>query len=188
MADSSEKLRLAEFFRTEYHRLVGFVRRRVDEIAAQDAEDVVHDVAVQIFDRADITVPIENLSAYVYRALQNRIVDYFRKRRSGIVKREYAPEMELPSLKQVVESSGYDSAPEVRQMEIAHDLYSLLDGLGDEERNLIIATDIEGHTFGHLSRIWNIPVNTLLSRKSRALNKIQQQVQNRNKKRRKTYE
>lgn len=182
MADPSEKLRIAEFFRTEYHRLLGFVRRRIDEIAAQDAEDVVHDVAVQLFDRADITVPIEHLSAYVYRALQNRIIDYFRKRRSGITKMEYASEAEFPSLRRVIESSGYDSAPEIRQMEIAHDLYTLLDELSDEERSLIIATDIEGHTFSYLSKTWNVPVNTLISRKSRALNKIQQQTQNRNRK------
>ncbi|MBN2062398.1 MAG: sigma-70 family RNA polymerase sigma factor [Deltaproteobacteria bacterium] len=87
--------------------------------------------------------------------------------------------MESPSLRQVVDSSGYISAPEIRQMEIAHDLYKLLDGLSDEEKGLIIATDIEGHTFGNLSKIWNIPVNTLLSRKSRAINKIQQQIHNR---------
>ena len=66
-------------------------------------------------------------------------------------------------------------------MEIAHDLYRLLDGLSDEEKSLIIATDIHGHTLGHLSQIWGVPVNTLLSRKSRALKKVQRQIQNKQK-------
>ena len=85
MTALSQKRRLAEFFRTEYRRLLGFVRRRVDGIAAQDAEDFVHDVALQLFDKADVTVPIEYLSAYVYRSLQNRIVDYFRERKSYFI-------------------------------------------------------------------------------------------------------
>ncbi len=50
MASDSEKGRLAEFFRTEYRKLLGFVRRRVDDMAAQDAEDFIHDVAVHLFD------------------------------------------------------------------------------------------------------------------------------------------
>lgn len=188
MTAPSEKQRLAEYLRTEYLKLLGFVRRRVDAIAAQDAEDFVHDVAVQLFDKADIAAPIEHLSAYVYRSLQNRIADYFRKRKPVSDQRGSEPGKELPSLDLVVEASGYDSAPEIRQMEIAHDLYRLLDGLNDEEKRLIIATDIQGNTFGHLSKIWGIPVNTLLSRKSRALNKIQRQVQNKQKKKEKTYE
>jgi RNA polymerase sigma factor (sigma-70 family) len=188
MTAPSEKQRLAEFLRTEYLKLLGFVRRRVDAIAAQDAEDFVHDVAVQLFDKADIAAPIEHLSAYVYRSLQNRIADYFRKRRPAPDQRGSEPEKELPSLDHVVEASGYGAASEIRQMEIAYDLYRLLDGLNDEEKRLIIATDIQGNTFGHLSKIWNIPVNTLLSRKSRALNKIQRQVQNKQKKKEKTYE
>ena len=177
----SEKHRLTEFFRNEYFKLLGFVRRRVDDIAAQDAEDFVHDVAVQLFDKADIAAPIEHLSAYVYRSLQNRIADYFRKRRPFPPQNDSGPGNASPTLDRVVKASGYDSAPEIRKVEIAHDLYRLLDGLSDDEKRLIFATDIQGNTFSQLSKMWNVPVNTLLSRKSRALNKIQRQVQNKQK-------
>jgi RNA polymerase sigma factor (sigma-70 family) len=182
MMAPSEKHRLTEFFRTEYRRMLGFVRRRVDDIAVQDAEDFVHDVAVQLFDKADIAAPIEHLSAYVYRSLQNRIADYFRRRRPAPVRKDAGPDNEPPTLDRVVEASGYDSANEMRQVEIAHDLYRLLDGLNDDEKRLIIATDIRGNTFEYLAREWNIPLNTLLSRKSRAMNKIQRQVQDKIKK------
>jgi RNA polymerase sigma factor (sigma-70 family) len=181
MMAPSEKHRLAEFFRNEYLKLLGFVRRRVDDITAQDAEDFVHDVAVQLFDKADITAPIEHLSAYVYRSLQNRIADYFRRRRPLPIQNDSGPGNAPPTLDRVVEASGYDSAPGIRKVEIAHDLYRLLDGLTDDEKRLIIATDIQGNTFSQLSKMWNVPVNTLLSRKSRALNKLQRQVQNKQK-------
>jgi len=55
--------RIAEFFRTEYRKWVGYVRRLIDDTAERDAEDVVQDVILHIFDRADIGAPIENLSA-----------------------------------------------------------------------------------------------------------------------------
>jgi RNA polymerase sigma factor (sigma-70 family) len=181
MMAPSEKHRLAEFFRDEYLKLLGFVRRRVDDIAAQDAEDFVHDVAVQLFDKADIAAPIEHLSAYVYRSLQNRMADYFRRRKPVPAQKDSGPGIARPTLDHVVEASGYDSAPEIRKVEIAHDLYRLMDGLNDDEKRLIIATDIQGNTFSQLSKMWNVPVNTLLSRKSRALNKIQRQVQNKQK-------
>ena len=176
MTISSEKSLLGEFFRTEYSKLLGFVRRRVDYIAAQEAEDIVHDVVVHLFDKADVTAPIEHLSAYVYRSLQNRIADYFRKRRLTGMQLDTASE-ELPSLDKVVEESGYYAVPEIRQMEMAHDLYRLLDGLDDEEKSLILASDIQGQTFNELSKKWHVPINTLLSRKSRALGKIRRQIQ-----------
>ena len=149
----------------------------MDEIEGQDAEDFVHDVVVQLFDRADIAAPIEHLSAYVYRSLQNRIVVYFRKRRNTPVG-SVMKSQELEDLSEVVEESGYDSAPEIRQMEIAHDLYLLMGELSDPERRLIVESDIRGQTLEYLSKAWGVPLNTLLSRKSRALKKIRRQIEN----------
>jgi RNA polymerase sigma factor (sigma-70 family) len=177
MTEPSEKRRLSEFFRSEYRKLLGFVRRRVDDIAAQDAEDFVQDVAAQLFEQVNIAAPIEHLSAYVYRSLSNRIADHFRRRRPTVEIQENGSDDQRLSLDRLVAESGYVMAPEIRQMEIAHDLYRLLEGLSEEEQRLIVATDIQGLTFARLAEQWNVPINTLLSRKSRALQKIRRQVQ-----------
>ena len=58
------------------------------------------------------------------------------------------------------------------QMEIAEELYQLLDRLKEDERAIVIATEIEGKTYRHLSEKWGVPVNTLISKKSRSLEKI----------------
>ncbi len=44
--------RLAEFLRQERQALVGYVRRRIDDDASLEAEDIVQDVALHLFDRA----------------------------------------------------------------------------------------------------------------------------------------
>lgn len=177
MSPQAEKKRLAEFFGSEYRKLLGYVRRRIDAIAVQDAEDFVHDVAVTLFDRADIGSSIEHLSAYVYQALQNRIVDYFRKRRR-------LDSIEVDEAESSKETSNVplgflSQAPDrnIRQMESAHDLSKIMDGLNEEERKLIFATEIQGETFRDLAKSQNVSMGTLLSRKSRALSKIRKQLE-----------
>ncbi len=45
-----------------------------------DAEDIVSDVLFGLLRRADVIGEIENLSAYLYRSLTNRVMDHHRAR------------------------------------------------------------------------------------------------------------
>ena len=78
----SAKRSWSDFFSRERKRLVGYVRTLINDASDRDGEDIVQDVALGIFDKGDIAAPIENFSAYVYQALRNRVVDYFRRRKS----------------------------------------------------------------------------------------------------------
>ena len=177
MSPQAEKRRLAEFFGTEYRKLLGYVRRRVDAVATGDAEDFVRDVAVNLYDRADIGLPIEHLSAYVYQALQNRITDYFRKRHRLDPLEANGVEPSEVTLDAPLDYPGQTSDRSIRQMESAHDLSRLMGDLNKEERRLILATEIQGETFRELAKTWNVSVGTLLSRKSRALSKLKKQLE-----------
>lgn len=44
-----------------------------------DPEDIVQDIALKVFDKIDFNNPIENIAAYVFRAIRNQIIDYQRK-------------------------------------------------------------------------------------------------------------
>jgi RNA polymerase sigma factor (sigma-70 family) len=156
--------KLAEFLRQEREALVGFVRRRIDDAADHEAEDIVQDVVVHLFDRADPSIPIQNLAAYIYRALRNRIVDYFRRRRQTFVLAE-------GSL-----NSRQDPASEIEQEEMLEDVFAAMEELSAEEKAVILATEMEGRTFKDLAEEWRIPLGTLLARKSRALDKIRKQL------------
>ena len=57
-------------------------------------------------------------------------------------------------------------------LERSEELYHLLNHLSEEERALIIATELEGYTFKELAEVWRVPINTLLSKKSRAMKKL----------------
>ncbi|HUU38842.1 MAG TPA: sigma-70 family RNA polymerase sigma factor [Candidatus Desulfaltia sp.] len=156
--------RLAEFLRQERQALIGYVRRRIDDAADHEAEDIVQDVAVHLFDRADPSIPIQNLAAYIYRALRNRIVDFYRSRRETIV----LPEARL--------ASGQDPSYAIEKEEMLDDVFEAMEELSVEERAVVLATEVEGRTFKELAGEWGIPLGTLLARKSRALEKIRMRL------------
>jgi RNA polymerase sigma factor (sigma-70 family) len=144
--------------------LVGYVRRRLGEVAYQDAEDIVQDVFIGLFSRADPTIPIQDLAAFLYRALRNKIIDRLRKRRGP-----------LPLVEDILDS-GPDPSLEFERQETLDSVFAAMDNLAAEEKAVIVATEFEGRTFQELAKQWKIPMGTLLARKSRALEKIRKQL------------
>jgi RNA polymerase sigma factor (sigma-70 family) len=156
--------KIAEFFRTEYRKLVRYVQRLIDDTAERDAEDIVQDVILNILDGIDVGRPIENLSAYIYQSLRNRVVDLFRKRKDTV------------SLSDLVLSSEDNTIYEVEKKELHEEIFRALDSLNEKERAVVVATEFDGRPFRELSEDWGIPIGTLLARKSRALKKIKQRL------------
>ena len=164
--------RVINFIADEHEKMIGFVRRFIDDTAERDGEDIVQDVMFNIFKSADITIPIENLTAYVYRALRNRIIDYLRKRRETVSLDEERSGDEGLTLLEMLPDPKTEQRDPNSSMEIRDFLFKALSLLDDEQREVLMATELEGHTFQELSKEWGIPLGTLLARKSRALSKL----------------
>jgi RNA polymerase sigma-70 factor (ECF subfamily) len=166
--------KLAEFFQKEYGKLVAYVRKSINDTADRDAEDVVQDVILNIFDRADLTIPIENLAAYIYRSLKNRIIDIFRKKQNLVSYEELNNDSNRFELAMLMTNFTTNDVPKAEEKELVGYLYHAIESLTPNERAVIIATEFEGISFRNLSEIWGIPIGTLLNRKSRALTKIRE--------------
>jgi RNA polymerase sigma factor (sigma-70 family) len=162
----------AAFFLEEHGRLVGYVRRWLDEAAGEEAEDIVQDVALNVFNRGDITAPIRDLSAYVYRALKNRIVDYLRQKKSAVSLDAPRSGEEGPTLAELLSDDSMALQTGLERKELHDRLYQAIDALKPEDRAIIQATDFEGWSFQELADEWDVPLGTLLARKARALKKI----------------
>ena len=166
--------KIIAFFGDEREKLVKYVHRFIENTAERDGEDIVQDVILNIFTRADLTIPIENLTAYVYQALRNRIIDYLRKRKDMVsLDAEYVDSKDL-TLSDILPDPRYDRISEDKIFEVRQRIFQALEALNDEQRAVIIATEFEGWTFQELSEQWNVPLGTLLARKSRALHKIRE--------------
>lgn len=147
---------LAEVLTRERDRLTRFARRQLTDSAEQEAEDVVADAMLGLIERADLLAEVENLTAYLFRAVANRLVDRLRRHRPT---EELSPERA-------------DDAPTPDQMmdqaRLRQRLDQALNHLSPAERDVWVAVEVEGYTFRELADRWGEPIGTLLSRKNRA--------------------
>jgi RNA polymerase sigma-70 factor (ECF subfamily) len=176
MTAKMKRDKITEFFSKEYQKLVKYVNRLIDETADRDAEDIVQDVAVNLFNQADIAIPIENLSAYVYRSLKNRIVDIFRGKKPVIHLDADNNQANQLTLANIIYESKNEMASVMEKQEMYSQLYQAINALNEKDRAIVVASEIQGHSFRTLSERWGVPIGTLLARKSRALKKLSKKL------------
>ncbi|MGE5515295.1 MAG: RNA polymerase sigma factor [Bacteroidota bacterium] len=151
------RTRLVEAVSRDRSDLTRFARSRLGRLedSGAEAEDVVADVVLRLFERADVLAQVENLTAYLFRAVGNALVDRFRRRR---------PQGEMP------ERVDPGPTPEeaLAQAQLRHRLDAALQRLSPAERSVWVAVEIDGIPFRRLAEDWGEPIGTLLSRKARA--------------------
>ena len=163
------KGQIRSFLSGERSRFIGYARSLLTD-ASVDAEDVVQDVFLKILERTDSPAP-EYLAAYTYRSLKNRVTDLRRTRRQNV-----SIEDSDDSLMDILRSKGPSAFDEITSAEGQVELFKALETLSEIERRVVIAHELEGESFRHLAEAWDIPINTLLSHKSRAMKKLRQQL------------
>jgi RNA polymerase sigma factor (sigma-70 family) len=153
----------AELITRERPGLLRYLRRRISDLDEMDFEDIVSDITVNLFQRADLTLPIGELTAYLYRAVYNKAIDLLRRRKHSVPLDAPAEPLSHP---------GADPAAEAERSEFQARLFEALAELGQEQRAVWIATELEGYSFRELAERWNEPIGTLLARKHRATERI----------------
>jgi RNA polymerase sigma factor (sigma-70 family) len=166
MSADTQKTRVADFITTEWHKLVGYVRSWIEDGADRDAEDIVQDVVVGLFEKADVTAPIADLAAYVYRSLRNRVVDAYR-----------AAPRKAVALTEPVLDERYEASLAAEWKENREKLFEAIDSLAPVQKSVLVATELEGRSFRELSEEWDVPIGTLLARKHRAIHALRKALE-----------
>lgn len=162
MSAETQKKRIAGFIATEWGRLVSYVRAWIADTADRDAEDVVQDVLERMFDAADDAQPIVDLSAYLYRSLRNRVIDLYRKPKR------------TAELSEEIADIRYDVEVALDREEATEALLDAIEDLPEAQREVLVATELGGRSFKELAAQWNVPIGTLLARKSRAVQALRE--------------
>lgn len=162
MSAETQKKRIASFIATEWTRLVGYVRAWIADTADRDAEDVVQDVIERLFEKADVTEPVADLSAYLYRSLRNKVIDLYRKPKRAA---------ELP---EDLSDVRFEASEEMDREETREALFEAIDELPPAQREVLVATELEGRSFKELAEEWETPIGTLLARKHRAIRALKE--------------
>jgi len=171
-----ERSRLFEFFASESDRLRRYVHARAQRISDMDAEDIVREVMLSLVRRADRGGPVENIAAYAYRSVRNRIADYRSEQAQTVSLDGFADEDSAFSLKEMLADEAQDVAARVEKQELLRALSSAVDQLEAKQRAVLIATEFHGRSFRELSEEWQEPVGTLLSRKCRAVKALRERM------------
>jgi RNA polymerase sigma factor (sigma-70 family) len=165
---------LKSFISLEYRSLVSYVRRYFNEKYYNvSAEDIVQDVAVNLFSKLDIDGQMENIAGYVYRSIRNRITDLQRKTKKEVSFNKFVDDEgeehysenipnEERKFEEIDDSKFYDS------------IHNALDQLSPNQQMVFVATEIDGYTFEELSDELDIPIGTLLSWKHRGVKKLKE--------------
>jgi RNA polymerase sigma factor (sigma-70 family) len=163
--------RLVEIFNRDRRRLTRFVQGKLYDDGGGEAEDIVSDVMLHLFERADLLAQVEDLSAYLFRALTHAVTDFFRRRRANPVT-SFAATTEDDGAETDYADPTADPERAFAGTQQRERIAAALARLTPAERAVWVAIEIEGGSFRQLAAQWGEPLGTLLSRKSRATKKL----------------
>lgn len=153
-------------------RLLGLARRLFSNRPDVDAEDVVQDVLASVFANPDLAETVADLSAYLFRALRNRIIDRQRAQK------------EVVSISTDLDGEPHwltDGRPGSVERIARDHLFTALDAallsLEPEDRELVTRIELDGETHEALATEKQMPLGTILSKKSRALRRLRGELE-----------
>jgi len=160
--------RISDVVTREQSRLRRFIRRRVPD--PRDAEDILQDVFSRLVEANRLLMPIDHVTAWLFRVARNRIIDVLRSRRP-------AGDETLADLENLLPSP--DAGPDAVYARgvLIDELTMAIDELPKEQRDVFVAHELEGRSFQDLARETGINLNTLLARKHYAVRRLRQRLQ-----------
>ncbi len=166
---------LKAFVSSEYRNLVSYVRRYLNERYYNiGAEDVVQDVALNLFSKLDFDEQLENVAGYVYRSIKNKITDFQRKNKKEIPFERFSNEEGMETYSQNIAELEESINSEIDDSRFYDQLNDALSKLNPNQQMIFIATEIEGYTFEEVADELDIPIGTLLSWKHRGVKKLKE--------------
>src|SRR5262245_66313002 len=124
--------RLTDVVRQEQSRLRRFIRRRVPN--SQDVEDILQDVFAELVEANRLLMPIDQVTAWLFRVARNRIIDLFRRKKPE----RFAEDGEQRLL-------SPDAGPEdaYERSVLVDELEEAIDELPKDQRDVFIAHEID---------------------------------------------
>jgi RNA polymerase sigma factor (sigma-70 family) len=166
--------------RRERGRLLAYIRRSIADAA--EAEDILQESFYELVLAHRMMQPVEQAGAWLARVARNRIIDRFRRRGAEPRARERTPggsgEIDaLPlSLEELLPAA--DDGPDAAVMRgiLLAEIETALAELPAEQREVFVAHELEGVSFGELAQRSHLSINTLLARKRYAVRYLRKRL------------
>lgn len=147
-------------------RLRSYIRRRVRD--DEDSWDIMQDVFLALCSRWNLGDAVENLTAWLFSVARNKIADLYRRRRlvslDGLDPDGEMASRIIPLLRDSRTPERDWAADDLRRR-----LATAIEALPEPLREAFVSSELRGESFEDMARRTGTPVNTLLSRKHRAV-------------------
>jgi RNA polymerase sigma factor (sigma-70 family) len=169
---------ISEVMAEQRSQLRAFIRRRVPN--ESDVEDLLQEVFCELVVAHRLLMPIDYVTAWLFRVARNRIADLFRKKKPENFSDATAPDEdgELLQIEDLLPSP--DAGPDARYVRNAllDEMEVAIAELPAEQRAVFMAHELEGRSFKEMSAESCVNVNTLLARKRYAVLHLRTRLQN----------
>ncbi len=166
--------------KNERKKLLQFIRTRVAN--EEDASDILQDVFYQLASNRGMVDSIENMASWLYRVTRNKIIDWYRKRKTESIDTSAAYDDQDDdgyfSGISAISSSDSENPDQVYERQLVWEtMYEALNELPLEQREVFIQHELENKSFNQISEETGVSVNTLLSRKRYAVLHLREKLQ-----------
>ena len=144
----------------------------LDKEAAMDA---IHDVFCRLCAREENLVSLQNPRFYLFRALRNRLIDYYKQesRRGNTEMLDRHAGDELPY--RVLISIEDEMIAREERVEIERRVAEIMESLNHRQREIIYLRFVQGYSYEEISRILDIAVPSCRKSLSRAVLKLKRE-------------
>jgi len=165
---SATKSAIERTYRERGRGFLAWARRHAPD--AETAEDVFQDAFIRALTNADALSLVEDLGAWIFSAMRNRLVDLWR----GEGSRRRAGAIDLPEdvLEGVAAQAGLDARDQLQRKELLTALEVAIEALPAPQREVIRAQALGGIGFRELAEKTGVSIDTLMARKRYAIRKL----------------
>ena len=170
-------MKQADTFVSLRQKLLNFIRSRVSRF--EDAEDILQDIFYQYSRVNNMINPIENISAWLYRAARNKIIDHYKKKKDESLPALYDEDDNEYIFDEIADIIyGEESTPEMEMLHslVIEEIQTAIDDLPKEQRDVFEMTELLGFSVKETAEKTNTPVNTVLSRKHYAVKYLRKRL------------
>lgn len=182
LEQQNQDQQLSQVVQQEQSRLREFIRRRVPDPG--DVDDVLQDVFYKLVEANRLLVPIEHVTAWLFRVARNRITDLFRKHRPELyddltlgLGSGSSDDGETLPFADLLRSPAAGPDEVYSRQELFDALAAAIEELPPTQRDVFVAHTLEGRSFQDLAAASGVSVNTLLSRQRYAVRRLRERLQ-----------
>jgi RNA polymerase sigma-70 factor (ECF subfamily) len=150
-------------------RILGTIGRLIGH--PEDVEDVGQEVFLRLYFSLDQLRSAEVFEPWLYRLTSNAAYDYLRKRRRRMESRMADLSEQQVTVADALASTKVDHEQGQRKA-IRETVDSLLDGVSEEDRVLLMMKEVEGLSLKELGKIYHVNENALKVRLFRARQRV----------------